>query len=155
MTKNLPMILVCIDTTSASEISLRYACYKAKMTGFAVRALAVLENSHKNILFGAKIIGRDKRNNLEKHLSKLVKSISDELGITPETSIREGDITTEIIREIKSIPDCAMLVFGKSYNSLSDNTVLPKIAQNIGNKIRIPVTIVPENLSAEFLKKLA
>jgi hypothetical protein len=48
-----------------------------------------------------------------------------------------------------------MLIFGKSHNSLSDNTVLPKIAQKIGDKIRVPVMIVPENLSEELLKRLS
>jgi hypothetical protein len=61
---------------------------------------------------------------------------------------------TEIIREIKATPDCKMLIFGKSYNSQSDNTVLPKIVKKIGNKIAVPVTIVPENLSNEFLAKV-
>ena len=153
-TSSTPTIIVCVDTTNASEITLRYACYKAKLTGFAVQVLAVIENSHKNLLFGAKAIGNEKRQQLEKYITKLTESTYKETNIMPAISIREGDITTEIIREIKATPNCAMLVFGKSYNSLSDNTVLPKIAQKIGNRIRVPVTIVPENLSEEFLKKL-
>jgi nucleotide-binding universal stress UspA family protein len=152
--KHNPTIVVCVDTSNTSDITLRYACYKAKLTGFTLRILAVMENSHKNLLFGAKAIGLEKRQELEKRLQKLTAKISNENGITPTTSIREGDVVAEIIREIKSIPDCAMLIFGKSRNSLSDNTVLPKIAQKIGDKIRVPVMIVPENLSEDFLKKI-
>lgn len=151
---SVPTILVCIDTTNASEVTLRYACYKAKLTGFAVQVLAVIESSHKNLLFAAKAIGNEKRQQLEKHLTKLTESTYKETNIMPAISIREGDIVTEIIREIKAMPNCAMLVFGKSYNSLSDNTVLPKIAQKIGRKIRVPITIVPENLGEDFFKKL-
>jgi nucleotide-binding universal stress UspA family protein len=150
----MPTILVCIDTTNASEAALRYACYKARASEFAVKILAVMEASHKNLLFGAKAIGNEKRRQLEGHLKKLVDSVCQETGITPTVSVREGDIVTEIIREIKITSDCAMLIFGKSNNSLSDNTVLPKIAQKIGNKINVPVTIVPENLTKEFLEKL-
>jgi len=151
---NLPVIIVCIDTTNASQTALRYACYKAKNSGFAVRLLAVMEASHKNLLFASRAIGNEKRQQLEKHLKKLIDANYEETGITPTISVREGDIVTEIIREIKTTPDCAMLVFGKSHNSLSDNTVLPKVAKKIGNKINVPVTIVPENLSNEFLVKL-
>ena len=149
-----PTIVICIDTSNASEAALRYACRKAKNSGFAVQILAVLEASHKNLLFGAKAIGNEKRQELEKHLEKLIENVCKETGIIPSVSIREGDIVTEIIREIKAASSCTMLVFGKSNNSQSDNTVLPKIAKKIGNKINVPVTIVPENLSREFLENL-
>jgi hypothetical protein len=153
MTDTTPIIIVCIDTTNASEGALRYACYKAK-AGFAVQILAVLEASHKNLLFGSRAIGNEKRRLLETHLKKLIEKIHIETGVIPSISIREGDIVTEITREIKTTPNCAMLVFGKSHNSLSDNTVLPKISQRIGTRINVPVTIVPEDLSKEFLEKL-
>lgn len=153
--KNHATIIVCIDTTNASETALRYACFKAKKDGFAVQILAVMEASHKNLLFGAKAIGNEKRQELEKHLKKLIDAVCEETGIIPSVSVREGDIVTEITRELKFTPDCAMLIFGKSHNAQSDNTVLPKIASKIGNKINVPVTIVPENLSHEFLQKLA
>ncbi len=153
--KNSATIIVCIDTTNASEAALRYACYKAKSTGFSVQILAVLEASYKNLLFGARAIGNEKRQQLEKHLKKLIDKVCQETGVTPAVSIREGDIVTEITRELKFTPNCAMLIFGKSHNSLSDNVVLPKIAGKIGNKINVPVTIVPENLSDEFLQELA
>jgi nucleotide-binding universal stress UspA family protein len=151
---DLPVIITCIDTTNASETALRYACYKAKNHGLSVKILAVMESSHKNLIFASRAIGNEKRKQLETHLKKLIDSNYEETGITPEISIREGDIVVEIIREIKATSNCAMLVFGKSHNSLSDNTVLPKMTQKIGNKINVPITIVPENLSKDFLQKL-
>ncbi len=153
--ENVPTILICIDTTNASETALRYACYKAKKKGFAVQILAVLEGSHKNLIFGSKAIGDDKRNQLEKHLENLISKVCKETGVMPSVSIREGDIVTEITREIRTIPTCTMLIFGKSNNSLSDNTVLPKIVQKLGTKIKIPTTIVPEHLSDKYLQSLA
>jgi nucleotide-binding universal stress UspA family protein len=147
-------IIVCIDSTNASETALRYACYKAKDSGFSVQILAVLEASYKNLPFAAKAIGNEKRKQMEGRISKLIDSVCKETGITPAISIREGDIHAEIIHELKHNSDCKLLVFGKSHNSLSDNTVLPKIAGKIGSKIHVPVTIVPENLSDELLKSL-
>ena len=156
MTENnvIPTILVCIDTTNASAVTLRYACLKAKRSNFKVQILSVLETSHKNLLFGSRAIGQDKRKQLEKYLGKLIDDSFKETGIIPVVSIREGDIASEIVREIKSLSHCVMLIFGKSHNSLSDNTVLPKIAKKIGTKIRIPIVIVPENLDGEFFKML-
>jgi hypothetical protein len=119
-----------------------------------VQILAILEASYKNLPFAAKAIGNEKRQQLETRIKKLIDVACKETGITPAISIHEGDIAAEIIRELKTTPDCKMIVFGKSQNSLSDNTVLPKIVGKIGSKINVPVTIVPENLSDEFLKSL-
>lgn len=152
--KDFPVIIVCTDTSAASEVALRYACYKAKILGFGVNIFAVIENSHKNLLFGARAIGNEKRLQVEKHLKKLVDLVHSETDIIPSISIREGEIASEIIREVKNNENCMMVVFGKSYNSMSDNAVLPKIAQKIGSKIKVPITIVPENLTKEYLKKL-
>lgn len=148
-------ILVCIDTTSASSIAVRYACYKANKTGFTVHILAVIEASYKSLLFAAQAVGKDKRMQLEEHLRKLMKEIHAETGITPTVSIREGDIAEEIIKEIKNDEDCAMVVLGKSRSSLSDNMVLPMISKRIGTKIKVPVVIVPENMDEDHLKRLA
>ena len=40
----------------------------------------------------------DKRNQLEKHLQKLIKNTCDEFNLVPTISIKEGDIFTEITR---------------------------------------------------------
>ena len=149
-----PTIVVCLDANNASKMALRYACYKAKRTGFAVQVLIVIESSYKGMLFVSKAIGKDKRSEVERHINKIIKEISAETEIIPTISIREGDITSEIIKEIKSIPNCTLLILGKSNNSLSDNTVLPKLSNQIGNKIKVPISIVPESLSNEYLTQL-
>lgn len=149
-----PTIIACVDIANASNRALRYACLKAKKMNFDVTILAVMEVSHKNLMFGSRAIAQDKRQQLEKNLAKLTDEINRGMGIIPTISIREGEIMTEIVNEVKDTPTCAMLVLGKSQNTLSDNSLLPKVAQRIGNKIKVPVTIVPENLSDEFLEKL-
>ena len=150
-----PTILVCIDTTNASAVTLRYACLKAKKLGFAVQILSVLESSHRNLLFGSHVIGLEKRKQLEDYLQTLIDDVQKDVAIIPVVSIREGDIATEILREIKGMPSCMMLIFGKSHNSKSDNTVLPRIAQKIGTKIRAPIVIVPENLDENLCRLMA
>lgn len=146
MSEHVPTIVVCLDTTSASDITLHYACLQAKKLGFAVQILAVIESSYKGLLFASKTVGKERRTIVERKLKKAIDNVYKETGIMPSVSIREGDITREIINEIKSMPNCAMLFLGKSYNSLSDNTVLPKLSSKIGSKIRVPVVIIPENM---------
>lgn len=147
-------ILVCVDTTNASAIALKYAFYKAKKNDFTVDILAVIESSHKGLLFGSNAVGKDKRIQVEEHLNKIIKELNIATGIMPTVQIREGDISSEIIREIKNNSNCVMLILGKSMVSLSDNTVLPSISKRVGDKIRIPVMIIPENINENCLKKL-
>lgn len=149
-----PTILICLDTHNASISALRYACLRAKKLGFVVQILAVIDNSHKNLLFGSKAISQDKKKEIEKNLKKILEKVNDETGVISAVSIREGDIVTQIIKEIKSIPNCTNLLFGKSHSSLSDNTVLPKVIQKIGDKIKVPVTIIPENINSDYLENL-
>jgi hypothetical protein len=152
--EQMPTIIVCLDNSSDSLVTLRYACYKARRTGFAVQILAVMESSYKNLLFVAKVVGKDKRKEIENYLNKSIDEVYKETGVMPSISIREGEIVSEIIKEVKSTPSCTLLILGKSYNSASDNTVIPKLSKQIGNKIKVPITIVPENLSEEYLTKL-
>ncbi len=149
-----PTILVCIDTaSSASKTALKYACLKAARLGFTVQIMSVIEPSHKNLLFGSRYIGKEKRGRMEESLKKLIADSN--INITPVISIKEGDIATEITKEIKSNPCCIMVILGKSNNSSSDNTVLPKMAQKIGRKIPVPITIVPENINEKLFEMLA
>lgn len=152
---NVPTLLVCVDTNNTSITALRYACYRAKKLGFLVKILVVMDVSHKNLLFGSRVISEDKKQQIEKKLQKLLENIYVETSVTPSVSIREGDITSEIIKEIRSIPNCANLIFGKSHNPLSDNTVLPKVIQKISDKIKVPVVIIPEALSEDYFKSLS
>lgn len=150
----IPTIIACVDIANASNRALRYACIKAKKMNFALTILSVMEVSHKNLMFGSRAIAQDKRQQLDKNIKVIMDKLFSEFQIVPAISIREGEIMSEIINEIKATPTCGMLVLGKSQNALSDNSLLPKVAQKIGNKIKVPVTVVPENLSDEFLEKL-
>ncbi len=143
--QQLASIIVCIDTSNGSQKALQYGCIQAKKNDFKLEILAVIEASHKNLLFGAQAIGNQKRQQMERHLKKLINSTCQEYDIIPTISMREGDIASEIINQLKNSPNCQMVIFGKSNNSLSDNTVLPKIINRIGSKIKVPVIIIPEN----------
>lgn len=145
-------ILVCVDTLNPSRASLRYACYKAKKSNLAVQIVTVVEPSHQNLIFGSKDIGRQKRTMLENSLKALTDEIFTETGVMPAISIREGDIAREILMELRSINDCVMAMFSKSSDSLSDDTLLPKILKKIGLKIKVPILIIPKNIDEELLK---
>ncbi len=149
-----PTIIVCLDASSNSNIVLLYACQIAKKSNFALQILAVMDSPTKGLLFASKTMEKDKRVQIERKLKKLIEASTKGTGIIPTISIREGDVVREIAAEIKSTPDAIMLILGKSYSRQSDSNVLPKLSAQIGNKIQLPVLVVPENLGVENIEKL-
>ena len=148
-------IIVCIDMNSASENALAYACHLIKNnSNLKLQILAVIEGSHRNLLFGSETIGSQKHLQMDKYLKKIIDNICKKNEITPIVSIREGDIVSEITKEVKNVLDCKLIIFGKSQNSQSDNTVLPKIVGRIGNKINASVVIIPENIGEKDWQNL-
>jgi nucleotide-binding universal stress UspA family protein len=143
-------IIACIDLTTASENALRFATKMVKKNNLKLKILAVIDGSHRNLLFGSGAMSTQKHSQIQKHLKKLIDNICLKEGVEPEISVREGDIVTEITKEVKSVGNCQMIVFGKSQNFQSDNTVLPKIVGKIGDKINSTVMIIPQNISPEF-----
>jgi len=143
-------IITCIDTNSVSEEVLNFASLLVKKNNFKLQILAVIEGSHRNLLFGSNAISNQKHLTIQKHLKKLVDNICLKNGVNPTISIREGDIVAEITKEFKMADNCKMLIFGKSQNSQSDNIVLPQIIDKIGKKINVPVLIIPEGISKNF-----
>jgi len=140
-------IIVCVDTNKASENALNYGTFLVKKNNsLKLKILTVIEGSHRNLLFGSETIASQKKLQMEKYLKKIIDNICVKNDVVTTVSIREGDIVTEIIKEVKEVIDCKMIIFGKSQKSQSDNVVLPKIVGMIGNKIKAPVFVIPENV---------
>lgn len=146
-----PLIILCVDTSNLTNTIFRYACYEAKKLNFTLQILTIIESSHKNLIFGSRAIGNQKRQEIEKTLQNLNEQVFQETGIMPVISIREGDVLSEIIAEIRDNKNCAMLLLSKSCNTMSDNSLLPKLVNQIGNKINVPITIIPENFEEKLL----
>jgi len=140
----IPLIILCVYTNNISTNAVKTACYEAQRQECHLQILSVIEASHRNFIFGSKAIGGEKRRQIENQLKFISEAFFAETAITPIISIREGDTLTEIISELKSSPNCITLILSKSYNTMSDNSLLPKLVGQIGNKIRVPVKIIPE-----------
>ena len=149
-----PVIVACLDISSnSSGIALNYACQIAKKLNFDVHILVIVESS-KGLLFVSRLVEKDKRVEVEKKLKKLIESITKEVDIKPTISIKEGDVVQEISKKIKSMPNSIMLVLGKDCNKRGDNNILPKLSAQIGNKIKVPVVIVPSNIDDKYITNL-
>lgn len=143
-------IVVCIDINNISETAIRFACLFAQQQKHKLHIAIAIDGSHQNFLFASRVIGSQKRKQVEKNVCALLEKICQEFEIIPAISIGEGDVVLEIFKAIKTVNDCKLVVFGKSQSVGSDNSVLPKVIRYLGNKINVPVLIVPNSLDYNF-----
>jgi hypothetical protein len=143
-------IVVCIDINNISETAVRFACLSACKQNHKLHIAIAIDGSHQNFLFGGRAISTQKRKQVEKNICSLLEKICQEFKITPAISISEGDMVLEIFKAIRTIDDCKLVVFGKSQSFGSDNSVLPKIIRYLGNKINVPVMIIPNSIDYNF-----
>ncbi|MFT6105926.1 MAG: nucleotide-binding universal stress UspA family protein [Rickettsiales bacterium] len=142
-----PSILVCLDVARNTDTSLRYVLNLVKKFDFSIQILVVIEPSQ-SMLFVSKAIGKCRRDEVETRLQKMIDSVFSETGIIPVISIREGEVSREVLKEVKENPNYAMMVFGKSGKQVEN--VLAKLSSQIGSKIKFPVLIVPDNLEDKY-----
>lgn len=148
-------IIICLDLSNNSEKILLQAIKIAKKNQAKLHILAVIEGSHKNLLFGSVAISNQKHLQMQKHLKKLIDNVCASNNIMPTMSVREGEIVEEITKEVAIFNDCKLLIFGKSEKSQSDNVVLPKIVGRVGNKILAPIMVIPYNIAEDFMLEVA
>lgn len=146
---NKPLIILCIDTNNLSKNIIKYSFNQAKTMNCNLSILTIIEPLNKNLIFGAKALYNQQRAQIERELKKIVSEMNEE-EIIPIISIREGEVLKEIISEIQENANCKKLLLSKSKNIKSDNSLLPKLINQIGNKIKIPISIIPESLNEDF-----
>ena len=103
--------------------------------------LAVIEGSHKNLLFGSVAISTQKHLQMQKHLKKLIDNVCASNNIIPTMSVREGEIVEEITKEVKIFDDCKLMLqhqkemkLTKKFSPLKDLSFHPVMVEMRGFK---------------------
>lgn len=140
--------LVCVNGEDYSRVAVRFTSSMAKNNNGSVIILHVIELSDYKS-FGTVVdkIREESRENAEILLQSLADMAHNEYGITPVFMVREGLIEEEIMKLIEEDDSINMLVVGADKESASKSKILPPLVSQSGKKLRIPVMIVPGNLS--------
>ena len=86
------VILVCIDNNISSDLTLKYARYKARITGLTVKIMTVLDPYYKKMLFLSKIVSELQKEEIEQHFQDAINSIYKQVDSRPSFCIREGNV---------------------------------------------------------------
>ena len=143
--------LVVLDDSKECLNAMRFAAMRAARTGGGVAILAVIPPEEFQHWIGVGDIMREEaRERIEQHFEIYAKWMRDRQAIAPELAIREGEIVTEILAQIRADPEIGVLVLGAGQSRDGPGPLVSQLSQTSGS-LPVPVTIVPGGLSKERL----
>lgn len=147
--------LVCIDDREESKIALRLACMKANARGNRVCMLHVIHPADFQTLGAIADRMREERK-AEGHalLSTLAEEAFATYGVRPDIVLREGSVGDEIIAATFDDPDVNMIALGVAHHTSGRGKLTAWLASQLGNKLYVPLMMVPGNLTDQQLQSI-
>jgi len=144
------VFLVVVDNTDEMLVALRFACGRARHTGGRVALLRVIEpNDFKYWMGVGDLMRKDARAEAEKLLQRHAAKVQEWSGRTPILYLREGAQRDTVLKVIAEEPHISILVLGANPGSSGPGPLVSALTGKMIGKLRIPVTVVPGNLSDE------
>lgn len=146
--------LVVLDDSRECLNAMRFAAMRAARTHGGVQILSVIPPDEFNHWIGVGDIMREEaRERINAHFEVFAKWMRDKQGVDPELAIREGEIVTEILTQIREDSDIGVLVLGAGNDKKGPGPLVTQMSKNSGS-LPIPVTIVPGDLPKERLEAI-
>tara|TARA_B100001123_G_C15247841_1_gene1001607 strand:+ start:766 stop:1233 length:468 start_codon:yes stop_codon:yes gene_type:complete len=148
--------LVIVDGTKEMEVALNYACNRAKKTdGNLILASFIKPIDVLTTKSVVDIMKNEAREEAETVIQKASAYVKEETGLTPIIHIREGEIIEALMQLIEEEEDISVLVLAASTEEQKGpGPIISSIISNNYNRIKIPVMIVPGNLTKEHINQI-
>jgi nucleotide-binding universal stress UspA family protein len=149
------VFLVVVDETEEMRNALRYACRRAQHTSGRVALLYVIEPAEFQHWLGVgRVMEEEARVEAEQRMQTLAAEVFAQTGRMPTVHIREGKRSDELVALLQEDPSISLLVMGTASGSSNPGPLVTFLMSNLGRRIRIPVTLVPGELSVEEIDAL-
>ncbi len=144
------VFLVVVDDTEEMRVALRFACGRARNTNGRVALLFVVEpTDFQHWMAVGDLMREEARNEGEQLLQRLAAQVNEWTGTLPVLYVREGSRREELLKLIDEEPSISILVLGASVDKRGPGPLIEALTGKLVGKLRVPVTIVPGNLSDE------
>lgn len=149
------VFLVVVDETEEMRNALRYACRRAQHTNGRVALLYVIEPAEFQHWLGVgRVIEEEARAEAEQRMQTLSAEVFAQTGTMPTVHIREGKRSDQLVQLFQEDPSISLLVLGTASGSSNPGPLVTFLLSNLGRRIRVPVTLVPGELSLEEIDAL-
>lgn len=150
------VFLVVVDESPELKVALHYACIRAKNSGGRVALLYVIEPVDAQQWVGVnELIREEARQEAEQTLQRMAADVQKRSGAMPVLYVREGARRDELLNLITEEPTISILVLGAATGPKGPGPLVSALTSRFVGKLRVPVTIVPGNLSMEEVEIIA
>jgi nucleotide-binding universal stress UspA family protein len=151
----LRIFLVVVDESEEMRVALRYAALRAKSTGGKVALLYVIEPSDLQQWMAVESLMREeRRQEAEVLLQKLSGEVTELCGTLPIVFIREGRRRDELLSLLEEEPTISILVLAAGTGAEGPGPLVTQLVGKMSGRMRVPITVVPGNLSNEQIAAL-
>src|SRR5260221_12191582 len=153
---HLRVFLVVVDATAEMRVALRYAALRARHTNGRVALLHVIEQTDLQHWMALETLMREERREEAERLMEDLAGTVDELqGSLPVVHIREGSTREELLALIEEDPTISILILAAGTGPDGPGPLVSALSGKLISKLRIPVTIVPGNLTDSEIDALS
>ena len=146
------VFLVVVDDSEEMPVALRFASWRARNSNGRVALLHVSSPADfQHWAAVGDLMRQEAREEGEQLLQKLSGNVQEWSGSYPILYIREGDVREELVNLIESEPTISVLVLAASTGSGGPGPIITYLLGKKARQSRIPITIVPGNLTDEEL----
>jgi nucleotide-binding universal stress UspA family protein len=150
------VFLVVVDETPELKVALRYACRRAFRSNGRVAMVHVMEPTGFGDWMGVnELMKEEARQQAEATMQKMATEVNKLSGKMPMLYFREGDRRDELLNLIQEEPGISILVLAASTSPKGPGPLVSALTGKYVGKMRVPVTIVPGNLTPEDIENVA
>lgn len=146
--------LVVLDDSRECLNAMRFAAMRAAKTGGGVEILSVIPPEEFNHWIGVGDIMREEaRERIHAHFEVFAKWMRDRQNVDPHLVIREGEPYHEVLAQLSDDTDIGVVVLGADCEGKGPGPLVTQLIKAMP-KLRVPVTVVPGNLSKDQLEEI-
>ena len=142
------VFLVVIDDSDELHQALYYACRRAvRLDGHIALMYCIPPAEFQHWAGVGELMREEARTEAEDLLRVNSEYVHDITGKTPAVYLREGDPKVELINLINEASEITMLILGASTEGENSGPLINYMTTKGATMCRVPITIVPGNLS--------
>ena len=155
MAKKDPVFQVVVDDSEEMHQALQFACGRAKAVGGKVALMYCIAPAEFEYWAGVgELMRQEAREAAEEKMTIHAEYAKGLTGEIPVLFVREGDTSDELLALIDEEPSISLLVLGADTQSETAGPLISFLTSRGASLCRVPITIVPGNLSDEQLDAL-
>ena len=143
------LLLVVIDDSPESELAIRFAARRAAHFDGRVAMLKVIPPIQFDHWVGvAERAAEEAREEAKRLMDKYADAVRSHGGHDPVYLVREGLIADELVAQVEEEPNICLLVLAAA-KGRNPGPLVSSIATKLVNQVKVPITVIPGNLTPD------